>query len=229
MLEAYRLLRTSVLRSDGEDPVRSVAITSAEPNEGKTLSSVNLAVAVALDGKSVILVDADLRHAGIHRHFGLSNEVGFTNVVAGERPLEDALQDTSIPGLRLLASGPLHPSPPELLNSRASRACFHRLSQIADFVVVDTPPALLMADAHIVARMTDGVLLVVSAKESAKHRLDRTSYLLRQTGARLLGTVLNKADEGLGGYYGYHRYPYYRGAGLLVVPEETESDPSEEA
>ena len=228
VLEAYRLLRTSVLRSEGEDPIRSVAITSAEPNEGKTLSSVNLAVAVALDGKTVILVDADLRHADVHRHFGLSNEVGFTNVVAGERPVEEALQDTNIPGLRVLASGPLHPSPPELLNSRASRACFQRLSQLADFVVIDTPPALLMADAHIVARMTDGVLLVVSARDSAKHRLDRTSYLLRQTGARLLGTVLNKADEGLGGYYGYHRYPYYRGAGLLVTPEP-ESDPSEEA
>jgi polysaccharide biosynthesis transport protein len=210
LLESFRMLRTNIVLSAVDDPVRSVAVTSAEPNEGKTLSSLNLAVAVALDGKQVILVDADLRNPSLHQHFGLTREVGLTNVVTGERPLEEALQATAIPGLRLLASGPLPPNPPELLNSRAGRGCLRQLKEMCDFLVVDTPPAMLMADAHVVASMLDGVMLVVSARESAKRPLLRTAGLLRQTGATLLGVLLNKADTGYGGYYGYRYGHYYR-------------------
>jgi succinoglycan biosynthesis transport protein ExoP len=206
LLESFRMLRTNIAFSALDEPIRSVVVTSGQPHEGKSVSAVNLAIAMAMSGKRVILIDADLRRPALHRIFGLSNETGFTSVVAGLSPLEEAFQETKIPGLRVLTSGPPPINPPELLSSQAGRACLQQTMEQADFVVLDSPPALVMADAHILSTVADGVLLVVSSKEAGKREIIQTRRLLAQTGAKMLGIVLNKVTPDVDGLYGYYGY-----------------------
>ncbi len=206
LLESYRMLRTNIEFSAIDEPIRCITITSSQPNEGKTTSSTDLAVVMAMDNKRVILVDADLRRPSLHRLFNVPNTVGFTSVVAGAATLEEALQETSVPGLRVLTSGPVPPNPPELLNSKASRNCFQRIREISDFVIIDTPPALVMTDARIVATISDAVVVVVSLQEAGRHEIARTCEQLMQTGTRVVGTIVNKVTAENGGYYSYYSY-----------------------
>lgn len=180
----------------GTSPIRSVVITSSLPNEGKSISSANLAITTALSGENVILVDCDLRHPSLHRFFELSNDIGLTSVVGGACSLEDALQDTRIPGLRVLTSGPVTLDPMQIVNSAGARRCFEQLSEVADFVVVDTPPALVYAEAQVIATMTDAMLLVISSQDAKKREVSRTRELLDQTGMIPIGAILNKVPAG---------------------------------
>lgn len=177
-------------------PVRSVVITSSLPNEGKSVSSANLAITAALSGESVILVDCDLRHPSLHRFFNLSNDIGLTSVVGGACTLNEALQDTRIPGLRVLTTGPVTLDPMQILNSAGTRRCLEQLGEIADFVVIDTPPALVYAEAQVIAAMTDAMLLVISSQDAKKREVTRTRDLLEQTGLIPLGVILNKVSAG---------------------------------
>ena len=208
LLETYRLLRSNISFMGLEAPVRSIVVTSSRPGEGKSSCSMNLAIAIALSGKRVIVADCDLRRPRIHQLFGVPNNGGFTGVVSGRLTLEAALQDTSVPNLRVLASGPLPPNPPELLDSRPGRACLHDLLDHADIVILDTPPSM-MADALIVSTQADGVLVVVSTSETGKREIVRTSEMLQQSGARVLGLVLNKLSQNDSSDYGYYRYEAY--------------------
>lgn len=206
LLESYRMLRTNIEFAAVGEPIRSIVITSSQPNEGKSTTSVDLAIVMALDGKKVILVDADLRRPSAHKLLGLSNKFGFTSVVAGTRELEDALQETTTPNLRVLTSGPTPPNPPEFLNSKAARALLREMRDMADIVIIDTPPGLVMADAQIAASVADAALLVISFREAGKREIARTSELLSQTGTKVLGSVLNKLTDEVSGYYGYYGY-----------------------
>ena len=228
LLESYRMLRTNIVLSAVDRPIRSLVITSTQPGEGKTLTAANLAVAIALNGNKVILVDADLRRPSVGKFFGLTNEVGLTSLIAGLGEMSEVLQETKVAGLRVLCSGPIPPNPPELLNSEAARACFAQIKEEADFVVFDTPPALALADAQVVSDMADAVLLVTSVGEVGKRALARTSELLAQTRAKMLGVVLNKVKAGPGGYY-YHSYrysKYYHDHGDTQQPAESSAKQS---
>jgi len=228
LLESYRMLRTNIVLSAVDRPIRSLVITSTQPGEGKTLTAANLAVAIALNGNKVILVDADLRRPSVGKFFGLTNEVGLTSLIAGLGEMSEVLQETKVAGLRVLCSGPIPPNPPELLNSEAARACFAQIKEEADFVVFDTPPALALADAQVVSDMADAVLLVTSVGEVGKRALGRTSELLAQTRAKMLGVVLNKVKAGPGGYY-YHSYrysKYYHDHGDTQQPAESSAKQS---
>jgi capsular exopolysaccharide synthesis family protein len=224
--EGFRMLRTNISFMALDAPIRSLVMTSTQPGEGKSVSSVNLAITAAQGGESVILVDCDLRRPSVHRLLGLPNKVGYTSVVSGACSLEEALQETNIPNLRVLSSGPVPPDSFALLKSRAGQACFKQIFAAADFVVLDTPPALIMADAQLVASVADAVLLVVSSKEAAKRDIARTRDLLAQTGAGLLGVVFNKASDGAGGYYDYYKYRYYS---HYFKPEDEDAEQKEES
>ena len=154
-------------------------------------------------------MDADLRRPTLHRRLGLSNQVGFTSVVSGIASLTEALHPTGIPNLFVLTSGPLPPNPPELLDSQAGRSLFRQIAETSDFVVVDSPPALVMADAQIVCTMMDAVVLVVSSIEAHKRELARTTALVQQTGAKVLGLVLTKVQSHGSHGYGYYKYSNY--------------------
>jgi capsular exopolysaccharide synthesis family protein len=210
LLESYRLLRTNIAFSAIHGPIRSVVLTSSLQGEGKSICSMNLATSMALSGKKVIVVDCDLRRPKVHRLVGLHNNIGFTSVVSGQVGLGEALRDTSVPGLRVLTSGPLPPNPPEFLDSPPGREVLEQVTKHADFVIYDCPPSLAMTDAQIVAISADAILLVISCKEAGKREVARTTEILSQSGTRLLGAILNKMPMGVGsslsGYYGGARY-----------------------
>ena len=211
LLESYRMLRTNIEFASLGKALRSITLTSTQPSEGKSTTSADLGVVTAMDGRKVILLDADLRRPSLHTIFDLPNRIGFTNLIAGTATLEEALQPTPIPNLFLLSSGPIPPNPPELLNSKAARSVISRMGEECDLLLIDTPPALVMADAQIVASMTDAAILVVSVQEAGKREIARTSQSLTHTGTNILGVVLNKATPnalGYGSYRGYQKRYY---------------------
>ncbi|MBW3636618.1 MAG: polysaccharide biosynthesis tyrosine autokinase [Armatimonadetes bacterium] len=206
LLESYRMLRTSLMFTVVNSPLRCIMLTSSQPHEGKSSVAANLATVLAMNGKSVLLIDADLRRPSTHRLFGLSGEQGFTSVVAGLCTLEEAIQETPVSGLKVLAVGPTPPNPPEMLDSHQSRALLEHAREIADFVIIDAPPALMMADAQIIATQVDGVLLVVSWEEALKDAVARTNELIARTGAKMLGVVVNKWDDRQAAYQNYQKH-----------------------
>jgi len=206
--EAYRTLRTSIQFLGLDQPMRTLQLTSANASEGKTTSVANLGVALARSDLRVVIVCCDLRRPRIHEFFGLSNEVGFTSVLLGKRPLATALQ--GVPGqarLHLLASGPLPPNPSELLSSRRSAEVLGSLRAEFDIVLIDSPPVLPVTDAIVLSGRVDATLLVALAGATTRHQAARAVELLRQVGAPLVGNVLNGVDTE--GSYGY-TYKYYR-------------------
>jgi tyrosine-protein kinase Etk/Wzc len=205
--ESYRALRTSVQYSSVDRKIQLLGVTSAHPGEGKSVTSANLAIAVALQGKRVVLMDADLRRPTVHRMFGLEAEPGLTSVLAGECSIEEALHATAIEGLHVLASGPLPPNPPELLNSNAMIELLEELKGHAEIVIIDTPPAIPVTDAQVLGTHLDGMILVVEAGQARKAGVKHARDLLDRTRVRILGVVLNKIDQSSKGYY--HQY-YYR-------------------
>lgn len=223
VLESYRMLRTNLSFAAIDEPLRSLVVTSSQPGEGKSTSAVNIAIVEALDGKRVILVDCDLRRPSLHIRLKMPNKVGFTSILAGTATLEEALQSTNVPNLYVLTSGPIPPNPTELLNSRAAQSHLRQIFAQADLTIIDSPPALMIADAQILAALADAVVLVISFKEAGRRQIAHTTELLARTGARLVGSVLNKLPKGLGGGYGYYdRYysSYFDKSGevALTVP-----------
>jgi capsular exopolysaccharide synthesis family protein len=223
LLETYRVLRSNVSFSAVDAPIRSIMVTSTIPGEGKSVTTYNLAVAMALEGRRVILVDADLRRPTIHRKCGLERTPGLVNVLVGHKTIGEALQDTDIPNLRVLTAGPLPPNPAEMLSSQAMRRLHEELEEMADIVLYDTPPCLATADAQVLSAELDGVLYVANFGETKKSTMRRAAELLDQAHARVLGVVFNKID--LSGnrddyYYGYYRYyNYYNQVGEAPLLE----------
>ena len=204
--ESFEMLTAQLALAAREVPLRSVLVTSALPDEGKSVSCVNLAVAAAWAGEEVVLIDCDGRQPSLHEFFGLSNEVGFSDVVLGGVHIEEAVQPTRIPGLSVLTAGSAHNSPLELLRSTEAQQLIDELSNLADLTIIDSPPTLLIADASVLATMTDATLLVVACGEAAKGEITRATSILHQTGARVLGIVLLKVAPKLGARHAYSRY-----------------------
>jgi non-specific protein-tyrosine kinase len=191
--EAYRTLRTNLLFSSLDKPLRTLLVTSSAPDEGKSTTIANLAVTMAQAEQRVILVDCDLRRPGMHTIFGLSNEQGLTTVILeqGESPLP--LQETAVPGLSLLASGPLPPRPADLLGSQRMERLIERLKAEADIVLFDTPPVTAVTDAAVLATRLDGALLVFQAGHTRRERAREARRMLEKVKANIVGVVLNNA------------------------------------
>jgi capsular exopolysaccharide synthesis family protein len=219
--EAYRTLRTSVLFASVQRGLRTIMVVSPGAGDGKTTTAANLAVVLADAGKRVILVSADLRKPRINQFFGLANEVGVTSVLAGEVKPWDALQSPTVENLRVLEAGPVPNMPAELLASEAMGELVADLREVADFVILDTAPILLVADALALSPLVDGVLIVADAESTSRSAVTNAREQLDQVGAPLFGAVLNDFDPSkaraypnYGGYYGYRqRYGYQYGAG----------------
>jgi capsular exopolysaccharide synthesis family protein len=203
--EAYRVLRTNIQVSSVDKPVRSLVVTSAKPFEGKSTTVANLGVAVAQTGKTVVLVDSDLRRSTLHKLFDVPNKEGLTTALLQEQPGVDGLLcDTAVENLRVLTSGPLPPNPAELLGSQKMRQLIDALEKEADLIIFDSPPALAVTDAAVLAMQTDGVLVVAEAGRTRRAAIRQVAENLRQVGANVLGAVLNlmsPRDTALYGYY----------------------------
>lgn len=209
--EAYRTLRTNIQFSSVDKPVRTLVVTSSGPSEGKSTTAANLAIVMAQTGQKVVLVDADLRRPVLHKTFGVPNNVGITTaLLAGDEvDLESYLQPTEIDNLMIITSGPIPPNPSELLGSQRMKHIVERLAQSADIVIFDTPPVLVVTDAAVLSRQTDGVLLIADAGGTREPALAHAVEELRKTGANILGVALNRLDSRSRGYYYYYYYYYY--------------------
>lgn len=208
--EAYRAMRTNLQFSSLDHPIRSMVVTSPNPVEGKSTTLANLGVVMAQAGKSVVLVDSDLRRPTLHKIFQVSNKTGLTNVLLDDRLVLDGhLQETGIENLRVLTSGPLPPNPSELLGSKRMAQFIELLKSKADVVVFDTPPALPVTDAAVLATQTDGVLLVADAGKTRRSAARQAVENLQKVGANVLGAALNRLSPGRSGGYYYYYYYYY--------------------
>lgn len=211
--EAYRTLRTNLQFIARGGDFRILSVTSPSLGEGKTTTVANLAVALAQTGKRVIAVSCDLRKPRLHRFFDLDNSNGVTTTLVGETALHLAIQRPGLDSLRVLASGPVPPNPAELLASEEMDALLDSLRASADFVIIDTPPLLAVADALVLAPKSDGVLVVVDAGTTTRGAVAHSREQLEQVGANIVGGVLNDYDPQRGkyypNYYGYdHSYRY---------------------
>ena len=202
--EQYRTIRTNIQFSSVDEELRSILFTSSGPGEGKSMTTANIAVTYAQQGKKVLLIDADLRKPTVHYTFRLDNLKGLSNVLVGDVLLEEAIHTTSIDHLDVISSGPVPPNPSELLGSRKMRAILERAKQQYDLVIFDTPPVLAVTDAQIMADFVDGAMLVVRSKVTELDAATKAVEALKPAKARLLGTVLNDREKKGSNYYYYY-------------------------
>jgi capsular exopolysaccharide synthesis family protein len=208
--EAYRSLRTNLQFISRDGTVRVISVTSPHAGEGKTTTVANIATTLALTGKRVMALSADLRKPRLHRFFGLDNERGLSSVLAGQAQLaEVARRVEGLDSLRIVTSGPVPPNPAELLSSDAMESLLTQLRSMADYVVIDTPPVLVVSDAMIVAPRVDGVVVVVDADTTTGGAASHTIDQLEQVGGNVIGSVLNRFDPSKARYYSYAgKYAY---------------------
>lgn len=207
--EAYRTLRSNIHFAQLDNPVRTFLVTSAGASEGKTLTTANLATVFAQAGQDVILIDTDLRRPSVHRLFNLSSEHGLTNVLVGEATLDEVIQDTDVPGLRVVTTGPLPPNPAELIESRQMTTVINRARELADVVFFDSPPAIILTDAVILSSKVDRTIFVAEAGQVSRDAFNEMTRMIRNARGTILGVVLNKLRLSASDYYYYYYYYDY--------------------
>ena len=210
--EVFRSIRTALgftRRASGVGECCQFAVTSALPSEGKTLVSVNIALALARTGKKVLLVDADLRRPRLHKVFGFDHSRGLSNLFSADddTTLEQVIRDSGQAGLSVITSGPVPPNSSELLNSPRMTELIREMARRFDFVVFDTPPMVNVTDSAVLSQQIDGTLLVVRTFATDRSAIARVRELLNGAEVRLLGVVVNAVDAPRTGYE-YERYCY---------------------
>lgn len=207
--EAYRTIRTGILLSQAGEPPRTILLTSAQPSEGKTTTSINLAVSLAGNGSNVILIDSDLRRPSLHKGLGISNQGGgLTEILTGQIPLESAIRTDVVKRLSVITAGSIPPNPAELLGSREMFNLIKGLEALYDFVIIDSPPILAVTDSIVLSRYVDGVVMVVRGAQTPRRVVQDAKSRLSAVGARLLGVILNDVNIRGGDYYYYNKYYY---------------------
>ncbi|MEP6506986.1 MAG: CpsD/CapB family tyrosine-protein kinase, partial [Gemmatimonadales bacterium] len=208
VFESYRAIRTSLIFSHAVGSLRSIAITSASPGDGKSTTVANLAIAFAQQGLRILVIDCDLRRGSLHRIFGAPRLPGLTNAIGTGGSLGSVVRETSTPNLSIVTTGVQPPNPGELLGSHRLRELLLEGMTQYDLVLIDTPPVLAAADAGIIASMVDGVILLIRVGATTKAAARTAQERLRLVGARILGTVLNDPKEMLEATEEYYYYDY---------------------
>jgi len=213
--ESFRSIRTNIYFSGQRDEMKSIAVTSAVPQEGKTIFAANLAATVAQDGKRVLLVDADFRRPTIHTAFGVEREPGLTNMLLHGMSLEELVQtpreggDGSLENLHILCAGHRAPNPGELLGGKAMAAFVREARQKYDMVIYDSSPAMFVADAASLSSGCDGLVMVLKWAKTRRDAVDRARKQLEALKGKIVGAVLNGVRPKAFRYYGYRGYGYY--------------------
>ncbi|MBE6049611.1 MAG: CpsD/CapB family tyrosine-protein kinase [Clostridium sp.] len=201
--EAYRILRTNIQYSSLDKEIQTIVVTSAEPGEGKSTVSGNLALSFAQAEKNTLFIDCDLRKPSAHKKFRISNETGLSDVLIGKEKLKDVLNEYN-DYLSILTSGKLPPNPSEMLGSKAMENLLNSLKQVYDVIILDSPPLHAVTDAQILSTKADGTILVVRAEKTKKDSIIQAKSLLDKVGANILGSVLNGMDDTRKDYYYYY-------------------------
>lgn len=207
--EAFRALRTNIQFAGVDARIRTLLITSAGPEEGKSSVCVNLGAIMADGGRSTIVMEADLRRPRVHHLLGVSQQPGLSDLFVQDLlSLDGALQGTEITGLRAISSGELPPNPSELLGSARMGGILEALQREADLIILDSSPAAVVTDPVLLSEKVDAVLLVVEPGKTELASARHAVAMLRRAGANLIGVVLNNIPPKRSGYYGSYRYQY---------------------
>lgn len=206
-IEAYRRIRTNIFKPDVEKSVTALLVTSSEIGEGKSTIVTNLAFTLAQAGYKVIVVDGDLRVPNLHKLFNLPNEQGLSSVLTKTTDLALAIQESKVPGLKVLTSGPIPKYPSELLGSLEMSQLITELRDSFDIILLDTPAVLQVADTAVLARFMDAVVLVVSRACSRSEQVLATCEQLEDSQAKMIGFIINRTDQKNGDYYYRRRQP----------------------
>ncbi|HUV05651.1 MAG TPA: polysaccharide biosynthesis tyrosine autokinase [Armatimonadota bacterium] len=239
MGSSYQMLSTNLLIAHPDLDAGTILVASAEPDVGRSTTAANLAITLARDGARVILVDSDLRQPSQHIIFGVENDKGLSNVLAGQLPLEDALQPTSVSDLLLLPSGPLPANPVRLFRSPEMARFVSAVNDLADFVIFDSPAGITFADSTLLAALVKNVVIVHSAGTVPRGAEEEFRSRLEQVKANMIGAVLNMVrPEDSHGYY-HFRSAYEElmrdgkgpaalsGRAIGAIPEETSEEVDE--
>ena len=203
--EAYRTLRTNIEFSDFDNDIGIMLVTSAGPCEGKSVTAANLALSVAETGKKVLLIDCDLRKPSIHKKFEISNSKGISNLLIGESQFSEIAQRYN-ENLYILTSGTVPPNPCEMIESQKMKIFLRDAKNDFDFIILDTPPVIVVADAQLLSAIVGGVLLVIAAGKAEIKLAQKAKELLEHAKANIIGVVLNKAELNSDKINGYQYY-----------------------
>jgi capsular exopolysaccharide synthesis family protein len=233
--ENLRAIRTNLMFMSGDRPIRSLAVTSGSPREGKTTLAVNLAISVAQSGKRVLIVDTDMRRPRLHHAFGIDSKTGLTNVLVGNSTPKDVIRSSVVPSLSVLPCGPIPPNPSELLHRERFQQFVKEATEMFDFVVFDSPPLGPVTDAAVLGTQVDGVLIVVKSQQTTTDALSSVLRQLNDVAANVVGGVINGFDPKHsrydGGYYYYYRregYYYSSDEQVPRLPSRDDDDDSDD-
>jgi succinoglycan biosynthesis transport protein ExoP len=208
LAESYRGIRTAIQLSFPDNPPKRILLTSSVQGEGKTTTAVNLAMITAQSNHRVLLVEGDLRRPRLHKIYKLNNTKGLSNYLAGE--VEGSIiQKGPIPKMAIIPAGPIPPNPAELLVSSRMQSLLEAAARDFDFIICDAPPLLPVADARILARLFDGVILICDSGKTTYDMAERSLKMVHDLRSRLLGLVINRHDIAKSGYYHQSYYDYY--------------------
>ena len=201
--EQYRTIRTNLEFTSIGQKLQMITVTSASNGEGKSTTAANLAVVYAQLGKRVLMIDCDLRKPTAHFTFKTSAHVGLSTILVGRIPLDRAIQKTEVARLSLLAAGPVPPNPTELVASERMTELLEDVRRDYDIVILDAPPMMQVADARLLANVSDGTILVIGCENSDRQLVLKAKEQLERTGTHMLGLVLNKRASKSHMYYAY--------------------------
>lgn len=205
VVEAYKTIRTNLLFLLGRSSNHVLTFSSSNAGEGKSTTSINVAVAFAQLGGRVLVIDADMRRSSIHKKLKLDNSTGLSNVIAGFCEYKDAI-NTYNSNLDILTAGPIPPNPSEMLDSPEFDKLIDNVKNDYDYVIIDTPPINVVSDALVIAPKTSGLVLVVRTGFTPYDSLEHTISSAKFANISILGTILNGSNPTSSRYYKYKRY-----------------------
>lgn len=228
--EAYRSIRTNIQFTRSEIPPKTMLVTSSGPHEGKSTTAANLAITLAQMGTKTLLVDSDLRRPVLHSIFGLDKEKGLTHYLVGKADRDEIIKPTPVGNLSLITCGILPPNPSELLGSKRMSELVQELKSEFEMILFDSPPVIAVTDAVVLSTILDGVILVVCSGEISEDAVLRSTGLLSNVKAQLLGGILNKVnvERTYGSYHYYYYYHYYYGDGKKKIKRRGKEKEKEE-
>ncbi|PIU42209.1 MAG: capsular biosynthesis protein [Candidatus Omnitrophica bacterium CG07_land_8_20_14_0_80_42_15] len=204
--ESYRSLRTNILRYNLDRPPKVLLLTSAHPEEGKSITSVNLAIVMAEIGKKTLLVDCDLRRPSVHGILGMDKTPGLSEVLYGTEEWDRVLKSCGIENLYIITSGTIPQNPSEIIGSDKARAFLEEVKNVFDVIILDAPCILAVTDGLILSSLADGVLNVIMAEKTPREAVMRTISMLKDVKGKILGIVFNKVNLRRSHYYYYYYY-----------------------